>query len=227
MMPDRRWARISLAAGAAVLALVMASTVMPPPRCGTLPSSYPPIIAFELARTEADLLAVFGPPGRCRDAMVEAMDAANLLDLAAFMPAYGLFLVAWFWSRRRAHPRAAAAGAALSIVAVVADAIENACLVGLTPGLDATSPWLARLPWATGAKWIGLGAAAIASAAILARGGRAAKVGAAVSLAAPVVAVGAVAAPSTFGPIVTPGIALAWVACLVATARAAFTRESA
>jgi hypothetical protein len=101
----RRWARVSVGAGAVVLLLAVVSALLPQPRpCGDLPDRYPPIIAFELARDGRDLVALFGPPGACRDRMIAAMDTANVVDLAAFLPAYALFLAAWFACRRGAAP---------------------------------------------------------------------------------------------------------------------------
>ena len=122
----RRWARVSVGAGAVVLLLAVVSALLPQPRpCGDLPDRYPPIIAFELARDGRDLVALFGPPGACRDRMVAAMDTANVVDLAAFLPAYALFLAAWFACRRGAAPRAARLGAAIVVGAALADVREQ------------------------------------------------------------------------------------------------------
>jgi hypothetical protein len=217
---DRRWAAASAIAGVVVLALAALSAVVPPPSaCGGLAAGYPPIIAFELARDASDLAAIFGPaPGPCRDAMLAAMDTANVIDVAAFIPAYAVLLAAWFASRRRAAAGWARAGIALAIVAAVADVLENVCLFALTPELDPASPWLARLIPITAVKWLALGACAVASAAILLRAPartRAATAGAILSLVAPIATVGAIVAPPTFGPLVTPAVAVAWLVCLV------------
>ncbi|MBK7073491.1 MAG: hypothetical protein IPH44_14430 [Myxococcales bacterium] len=218
----RRWARVSVGAGAVVLLLAVVSALLPQPRpCGDLPDRYPPIIAFELARDGRDLVALFGPPGACRDRMVAAMDTANVVDLAAFLPAYALFLAAWFACRRGAAPRAARLGAAIVVGAALADVLENVCLLALTPGLDPASPWLARLPWVTGVKWLGLGAAATVAAAIHARGGRWGRLGAALCALAPLATVAATIDPPGFGPVVSLGVAAGWIACLVDAARRA------
>lgn len=211
---ERRWARISLAAVALLLVLTALSLVTKPTPCGGLAASYPPIIAFELARDGADLAALFGAPGACRDEMVKAMDLANTIDVVAFIPAYALFLFAWFAAMRPG--RWARAGMAIVVIAALGDLVENACLFALTPELDAGSPWLARLPWATGAKWIALGAAGVCAAAILAPGRAAAKLGAVLCLAAPITTIGAMIAPAQVGPVLASGVAVSWIACLVA-----------
>lgn len=217
----RRWARISVAAGAVVLLLALASALVPAAKpCGGLPKRYPPIIAFELARDGHDLEALFGDrPGPCRTAMVSAMDTANVVDLAAFIPAYALFLAAWFLSRRGGAAGAARLGVGVVVAAAVCDVLENVCLLALTPEIDPASPWLGRLAWITGGKWLGLAGAAVVAAAILVRGRGWARVGAAACLLSPVAVVAALIAPPTFGPVVSLGVALAWIACLVDGAR--------
>ena len=224
---ERRWARISLGAVALLLILTAISLVAKPSPCGGLAASYPPIVAFELARDGADLAAIFGEPGACRDDMVKAMDLANVVDLAAFIPAYALFLIAWFAAQRGRSRRWAIGGITIAIVAALGDVVENVCLFALTPELDAHSPWLARLPWVTGVKWLALGAAGVCAAAILARGRRiASRIGAVVCLAAPITTIGAMAAPATFGPIVATGVAASWIVCLVAVVPTSYRTSS-
>lgn len=221
-MTSRGWARISVAAAAVVLALTAASTLVARPRaCGGLADGYPPIIAFELARDGRDLTALFGAPGPCRDRLVAAMDTANVVDLAAFLPAYALFLIAWFAARRGDGARWARAGVAVVAIAAVADVLEDVCLLALTPRLDPASPWLARLPWITGVKWLALGAVGALAAARLARGGGVARLGAALCLAAPVVTVAAMIDPHRFGPVVSAAVAASWIVCLIDAVRRA------
>jgi hypothetical protein len=117
---------VSVAAGALVLLLTVLSAVVHPARaCGGLSDRYPPIIAFELARDGRDLTALFGGPGACRDRLIAAMDLANVIDLAAFLPAYALFLAAWFRCRRGGAPAAARWGVAIVVGAALADVLEN------------------------------------------------------------------------------------------------------
>ena len=209
--------RVSVVAGLVVLGLALASIVIvgPPRPCGALPARYPPIIAFELARSGADLHAIFGTaPGPCRSTMVAAMDAANLLDLALFTPAYGLFLLTAFVGLGRRGRALAGTGARLAVLAVVADVLENLCLLGLVPAIDPTSRWLAILPFATGVKWLALGAAGAVACVGLWPGGRWAKLGAVLCLVTPIATVAAIADPHRFGPLVGAGVAVSWLAIL-------------
>lgn len=209
--------RVSVGAGLVVLALALVSGALARPRpCGGLPTSYPPMVAFELARDAGDLRALFGDgPSACRTALVEEMDRANLVDIALFTPAYCVFLIGFFVGVRARGPALARAGIALALVAGITDWLEDVCLLALTPELDAGSPWLPRLIVITSVKWLALGAAGAVGAVILARGGRAAKVGAVLAAIAPIGAVAAVAQPARFGPVLAGAIAASWIAFLV------------
>ena len=80
--------RISLFLGLIIVALSIASFLQQPPTaCGGLKPTFTPIIAFELARSEADLYALFGSEANeCRAVMIEQMDAVNRIDVAVFIP---------------------------------------------------------------------------------------------------------------------------------------------
>ena len=215
----RRVHRLSVAAGVIVIALVMVSSVTSPKTCGTLESHYPPIVAFELARSDADLQAIFGDGrrrmARCRAKAIDGMDQINHVDFALFMPAYGLFLGAAFLGLRRRGRRVAAAGVPLVGLALAADAVENVCLLGLTPALDAGSTWMAVLPWATGVKWLALGGVGAVAAVALWHGRRGGRVSAAVCMVTPVATILAIADPRTFGALVTTGMAASWAILFV------------
>lgn len=220
----RRIHRVSVVAGAVVIVLALIATLTRPTPCGKLPSSYAPIVAFELARDARDLHAIFGGPGRCRTTMIAAMDTANTVDVVAFIPAYGLFLVAAFVGLGRRGRPGARAGVMLALIAVGADLVENLCLFGLTPTLDVTSASMKLLPWVTAVKWLALGGAGAAAAAALWPGeGRRHRITAALCALTPAVALAAMAWPHTFGPALGGGVAVSWIALLtdgVAQARA-------
>ncbi len=219
MDDERSWARRALGAGLVVLALSAISTATRPSACGDLDPRYAPILAFELARSQADLDALFGAePSACRDAMVGAMDLANWADLAVFIPAYGLFVVGFFASFQGRAPARAREGALLLALGVIFDGLENACLLSLTPSLDGSSLALTLLPWMTGVKWMALALAALPEAAILWQGGRVSRLGAVLALGAPVGTIAALISPATFGRFVALAIVLAWVPCLVSVA---------
>ena len=225
-MHPRAAFRISLAAGLLVLAVTLFSATQEPVRpCGNLPQNYAPIIAFELARSAADLEAIFGTQEPCRSEVIQRIDAINLVDVLVYIPAYGVFMAFFFLGMRARHASLGTLGFRIAIIAALGDFAENACLMNLTPQLDPASPWFALLPWATGIKWLGLGVAAAIAAAIYVKsaGARVWNLLAALMCAAAFLStVAAIAVPSMFGPLIGLGVALSWLAYLVTAGAAAF-----
>lgn len=225
-MHPRAAFRISLAAGLLVLAVTLFSATQEPVRpCGNLPQNYAPIIAFELARSAADLDAIFGTQEPCRSEVIQRIDAINLVDVLVYIPAYGVFMAFFFLGMRARHASLGTLGFRIAIIAALGDFAENACLMNLTPQLDPASLWFALLPWATGIKWLGLGVAAAIAAAIYVKstGARLWNLLAALMCAAAFLStVAAMAVPSMFGPLVGLGVALSWLAYLVTAGAAAF-----
>lgn len=224
-MHPRAAFRISLAAGLLVLAVTLLSATQEPARpCGNLPQNYAPIIAFELARSAADLDAIFGTEP-CRAAMVARMDAINLIDVLVYIPAYGLFMAFFFLGMRGRQAGLGTLGFRIAIVAALGDFAENACLMSLTPQVDPASPWFALLPWATGIKWLGLGVAAAIAAAIYLKSSGARALNSVATLICAVAflsTVAAIAVPAKFGPTVGLGVGLSWLIYLITAAAAAF-----
>jgi len=225
-MHPRAAFRISFAAGLLVLAVTLfGATQQPVQPCGNLPQNYAPIIAFELARSTADLEAIFGTQEPCRSGVVERMDAVNLVDVLVYIPAYGVFMAFFFLGMRGRHAALGTLGFRTAVVAALGDYAENACLMNLTPQLDPASVWFTLLPWATGIKWLGLGAAAAIAAAIYVKSSSARVwnyLAALLCAAAFVSTVAAMAAPAMFGPLVGLGVALSWLAYLFTAGAAAF-----
>jgi hypothetical protein len=218
--------RIGLAAGTLVLAVTLLSIFQEPARaCGGLPQNYAPIIAFELARDAGDLQALFGTDEPCRATLIERMDAINWVDVLVFIPAYGVFMACFFAGMRARDAGLGTLGLRTSIAAVLGDYAENLCLMNLTPALDPGSVWFALLPWATGVKWLALGGAAAVAAVLYAKSaaGRAWNVVAALICAAAfLTTVAALAVPAMFGPTVSLGVGLSWLAFLVTAAKESF-----
>ena len=221
VQPRAAW-RICLGAGLVILVLTVMSSQQSLARaCGGLAENYAPMLAFELARSEADLQLIFGPPGSsCHSQMIARMDSINWLDVLVFIPAYGTFLVGFFLAMRARNVTLASLGVKLSIAAIVTDYLENLCLMLLTPQLDATSAWMTLLPWATGAKWLALGAAA-AVAGFVYIGIQPRKF---LVVAAPaalicwislVVTIAALLNPPAYGPVLSPAIGATWVIFLI------------
>ena len=224
-MHPRAAFRISFAAGLLVLALTLFSATQEPVKpCGNLPQNYAPIIAFELARSAADLDAIFGTPP-CRAEVVERMDAINLVDVLVYIPVYGAFMAFFFLGMRARHASLGTLGFRIAIIAALGDFAENACLMNLTPQLDATSTWFMLLPWATGSKWLGLGAAAAIAAAIYVKSAGARlwnSLAALLCAAAFLSTLAAIAVPAKFGPLVGLGVGLSWLAYLFTSGAASF-----
>ncbi len=225
--------RVCLGAGLLIVLLTFMSgqqSLAQP--CGGLAENYAPIVAFELARSAVDLQAIFGAPGDpCRDEMIARMDSINWMDVLVFIPAYGTFLVAFFLGMRARNVPLADLGVKLALAAIVTDYIENLCLMLLTPQLDATSSWMALLPWATGAKWLALGAAAAVAGIIFItiwprRFLPAIAPAALICWIALGVTIAALIAPAKFGAVLSPAIGATWVVFLITAFTQAF-RSSA
>jgi hypothetical protein len=225
-MHSRAAFRISFAAGLLVLLVTLFSATQEPVRpCGNLPQNYAPIIAFELARSAQDLQAIFGTQEPCRSAVVERMDAINLVDVLVYIPVYGLFMACFFLGMRARHASLGTLGFRIAVIAALGDFAENACLMNLTPQLDPTSTWFTLLPWATGIKWLGLGVAGAIAAAIYVKssGARVWNYLAALLCAAAFLGtVAAIAVPAMFGPLVSLGVGLSWLVYLITAGAASF-----
>jgi hypothetical protein len=147
-----------LGLGAVVMTLVL-SAIGPRPNA-PLPAGYvTPVLAFEFAETEADVVALFAPIGQPEgDAVRAAMDRVNRLDFL-YMALYGGCLAAFaLTSARLTGRRIYMAAAALALAIVVADALENVQLLAITRDLGTADvgPALARLRLFTWLKWGGL-----------------------------------------------------------------------
>jgi len=199
--------RQALLAGLAVLALTAVMFPWNPTKACGVPSATPPIIAFELATDRADLTAVFGPPGACRDALVHDLSIVDGIDYL-FMIAYGALL-----ATALAALRARRLWIALAALAPVADAIENLALFDID--IDAPGGWLSVLMVASRAKFVLLGIASCAIAAYTWRRepGRLRWL-ALVHVPALPIALAGVALPAA-APLLTPAFAASWLAVVV------------
>lgn len=155
------WARRASVLGAVLIALFVLTVLLPAnPEAHAACGHWPDVLAFELARTPADLAALFGPPGSaCADAMTAAMDWINRIDLPFFIAAYVLFLcaVSLFESARQ-RQRRWLWGLLFAAVALAGDLLETTLLLQITRQLDDPAALLTPLWIATWIKWIGLGA---------------------------------------------------------------------
>ena len=193
-------------------------TMMQPPAraCGALAGNYAPIIAFELARSAADLQAIFGATAERMPQRDDRAHGCNQLDRRAGVHSPVRRVHERIFSGMRTRrPGAARAGAGFTALAVCADYLENLCLMQLTPALDAGSIWFTLLPWATGVKWLALAAAAASASLIYMRGAPRNYVAAALCLVGLLVTIAAIAAPAQLGPWISAGVGASWCVFLV------------
>lgn len=147
-------------AGLSTAALGVALTLIFPAHMGPLPTGMrTPILAFELARTTAEVETMFGSPGGAgRAAWRQAMDRGNYADFA-FMLAYGLFFVLLSHAFAQAGSRISSLSWRVAALPALADVLENLQLLAITGALggDYAAP-LAWLPVFTWLKWLGVAA---------------------------------------------------------------------
>ena len=146
-MCGRFWAIATALTGLGVLGLFAAFAMLPEAKAAASCLPAGSVVQFELARSAADLNAIFGPPGApCHALAITAMDAVNTLDIHAFIPTYTLFCMcgALFLSGGALRPLAFAAIAS-AIAALAGDYLETFTLLRLTHALDAPDALLPQL----------------------------------------------------------------------------------
>jgi len=120
--------------------------------CGTFAGSgqLGPILAFELARTPADIAALFGS-GTCRATLVGAQVNGLWLDALGFIPSYTTFLVlaAIAASRGRVQRMIVA----ILLVAGLSDEIEGVFMWRIMGDLPGTPAQVDGLWWAVHVKF--------------------------------------------------------------------------
>ncbi len=218
--------RISFGGAAVVLLLVLYSLFQPAlVACGDLQPGYAPVIAQELARSVADLQAILGTgPSACRTALAAQINVITWADCLVFIPAYGVFIAFFFVAMAPRDDRSALLGFILSLLAVVADYIENICLFQLTAAPEAAGFSLAVLPWATGFKWLALGLAGAVGGTILIQAGRVNYPAAALCGLSFLGTVLGIANPHLFGPFISNAVTLSWIVFLVVVIRGSLRR---
>lgn len=131
-----------------------------PSKVPSLPKGFiTPVIAFEFIQTKAEVINMFGSEDIIlRDKLVRAMDLGNRLDYL-YMCLYSIFLLmisvkCAVLSKNKYYY----AGAALAMVVLAADALENIQLLGITANLSNGNfdTQLQLLHWFTWIKWGGI-----------------------------------------------------------------------
>ncbi|HEY6559658.1 MAG TPA: hypothetical protein VI072_20390 [Polyangiaceae bacterium] len=159
--PQARAYRHALHAFLVLLCLAAAMLAVLPTAMG--PSSTgmrTPIIAFELARSEAEVAELFGSES-VRGAQIAAMDLGNRLDFA-FLIAYGAALFLLARALYPARPSAARAAQALALAAVIFDVLENLRLLAITRALSEGQGYARHVDFLVVFTWGKWGAIALA-----------------------------------------------------------------
>ena len=212
----RHWLHCVLA-GLAVLAItVVIMPKFPADSAGMEPGYGSPVIAFEMARSVADLHAVFGPPDDPeRPRRIAMMDDGNIWDFP-FMIAYGAFIALFL----RAAGKASGNSiwyllAMLGIVAGAADAIENTILLGLTADLEAARD-ISLLAYPVWIKFFSIMITGVAGGIVIATQAKHFwRILGVVAAASALLVLAGFYDPSTYGALLGLGITICWIIMLV------------
>jgi hypothetical protein len=161
----RRLPVLVAVAGLVVLAITLAFGRLPAVQAAGECWAQDAVFLFEFATTYEDLRGIFGPEfDPCHEPNLAAMDAANTLDVFAYIPAYTAFtcLTALYFAGATSRLRALAIG--LALAAAVADYIETAMLLTITSNLESAS--IAQMLTASTAAWVKFGSLAAHSAVL-------------------------------------------------------------
>jgi len=172
-IPARRWWVLCVLCGVGVIAFgVWFAGVLPAETCtGPLPAGVSSLLAYQFARTPADIEAVFGAAGTpCRAAMIAAMDQANTVDLFGFIATYSAFLACFFIAALHAGSgRVARVGLATVVAALAFDVLETATQLHITDQLPGTALSLRLLAVGSVGKFLALAALCVCAGAAMMR----------------------------------------------------------
>jgi hypothetical protein len=172
------------------------------------------IIALEMARSVADVTALFGG-GPCAGRLLAAQRTALWWDMLAFIPAYAVFLMAAVMALRPVNFGLALLGFNLFLIVPVLDWLEGAILFRILGEMPGTEKLFTGLFWMVRPKFAMLALGEIVLAAMLWQlGTRLAKIAAgAIAAGGAVSLLFLVTAPRD--PVMMRGYLVAWVALLV------------
>lgn len=118
--------------------------------CGPAPGGLGPIIAFELARTPAEVAAMFGADP-CRSTLVGAQWAGLWLDGLGFIPSYTAFLILAAVAASRGW--ICRVTVAALVIAGASDEVEGLVMGNIMKALPGTRAQLDQLYWAVHIKF--------------------------------------------------------------------------
>ena len=142
--------------GIGALAMTLFLSLIGPRQTGPLPDGFlTPVMAFEFAESEAEVYRLFEPEGSA--AGMDRVNRWDFLYMALYSSFIGIFALA---AARRTGRLLFYAAAVLALVILLADAMENIQLLGLTYRMQLDGGSLAatldRLRLYTWLKWGGL-----------------------------------------------------------------------
>lgn len=206
------WRWCALAGLATLVVAVLLGRVPGLTPCGGT-STAGAVIALELARSAADVTALFGSEP-CTSRLIAAQRHALWIDMLAFIPAYGVFLLSAVMALRGAGLGMAMFVFNLFMIAVTLDFLEGAILFKLLANLPGEARQFTGLYWMVRPKFALLGVGEIALALMLWRGAAPAKIAAGVIAAGGVVAL-TYLFRDPHDPAMMTGHTVAWSALLV------------
>ncbi|WP_432769323.1 hypothetical protein [Sphingopyxis sp.] len=217
-----RWWYVTLAFGIATLLFGFhLEQVFPPTGHAIAPGYGVPVLAFEFARGQEDLVAIFGPDSDPAQVVrLAAMRTGNERDYL-YMLFYAGFLasgcIALFCDLRL---RPLLAAAVVPVFAALCDAYENALLFDIQAAytLGDYSPAMASLPGPVSAKFLALAATNVAIGLALTRIGRWWGLFGTLVILAAIPTIMALIAPAAFGWALVPSTGAGWIVLLAVAA---------
>lgn len=171
------------------------------------------VIALELARSAADVTALFGGEP-CRSALIAAQRHALWIDMLAFIPAYAVFLLSAVVALRRSGLGLAMLGLNLFMIAATLDWLEGAILFRILGEFPGGERQFMGLFWMVRPKFALLAMGEVLLAVMLWRGALTAKIAAGGIAAGGVVAL-VYLFKAPHDPAMMRGHLVAWGALLV------------
>jgi len=184
------------------------------------------VYAFEMARTSADLTAVFGPEtDLLRASRIAAMNKGNLWDYA-FMPAYAGFMGTFLWGAyRETDQKAWLIFGIIGLLSGVFDAIENAILLGITADLKA-APLLTLLAFPVWAKFFSIAIAVASAGLFIAQQNGLFRIAGLLTTFAMLAVLAAFYDASKFGSVSAQAIAFGWAVMLIYALNRSFSKTN-
>lgn len=217
-LPSPWWIAV-LALGVASIGYALLLQKIFPASGAAIPPGYgSPVLAFEFARTQADLVAIFGEVGDPeRAARLMAMQAGNEQDLL-FMPLYAAFLASGCWALWREVRRPVLIlGVIMPVLAAMFDAWENWLLFGVQTAfvLGEYAPEMATLAAPVTVKFLLLTATnLLIGHGMMQVPGRGWQLAGVLIIVPCIATIMALIAPMAFGWTLAPAIAAGWMALL-------------